>query len=71
MKDKFKVTKNHLKKRGKEFQVRKVGIILIVVQASNGFRNPTKIIIILIITKKNHRIKGLIRLEVPLSLQEL
>ena len=40
-----------LKKRGEEFQKGKVGIFLIMMQTVNGFWNPTKLIIILIITE--------------------
>ena len=42
-----------LKRRGKEFQIGKFRIVLIVMQTANGFRKPTKLIIILIITKEN------------------
>ena len=38
---------------GKEFQKGKVGIVLMVMQTVSGFRNPTKIIITIIITKVN------------------
>ena len=48
----------------------KVRISLIVMQTENGFRKPTKLIIILRITKvKNNCIKGLSRVEVHQYLQ--
>ena len=40
-----------LKRRGKEFQIGEVGVVLIVMQTVIGFRKPTKLIIILRITE--------------------
>ena len=43
--------KRILKRRGKQFQIGKFGIVLIIMQTVNGFRNPTKLIITLKITE--------------------
>ena len=67
-----KVAEIILKRRGKELKTGTSAIFLIVVQTANGFSKPTKLIIILIITKfKNHRLKGLIIVEVCQSLQQV